>query len=553
MKRQIAIIMAADVVNYSLMMGEDEMATIEMIQDLRQTHLEPAVARYNGRVLKRMGDGWILAFQSVSEAVECGMDVQTALQDHPTIKLRMGLHMGDIIEDNVDFYGAGVNIAARLQNEAPPCGLLVSADIHRQLSSDKAALFTDAGKFQLKNIAQLVNGYQWRPVVQEAERPIDDIPVVAVESFKALPDTSDARSAAIDLREQLIAATSRRTGVRLRDAELADPREATYLLRGSLRLAGTRARFNLTMLNCSDGSAVWSQVFEGDASDLFAFCDDTALRATVQMRQQFNALDGMRVDHLPDEALSVSELKARAASIFYQATIASWQRSGELMERAMRLNPDDHMAAVMHTSSILFLKNIHFETMDEDEIALHSARLDAAIENAPRTDFFVMIRALFRVNFLRDARGALSDIERGQKINPGYSLLHEGAGFAHMLLGEFRKSADEFAIVIDTLPEDPMVQYRVYHMAIAQFCDGDYAGADKTLSGLIERWPNLRAYHVLQALTRSKLGDEEGAASAEETASRLPREPNFHCPRASLPDDWQWLNDKLRPDTEPTA
>ena len=472
MKRQIAIIMAADVVNYSLMMGEDELATIGMIQDLRQTHLEPSVENHNGRVLKRMGDGWILAFQSVSEAVECGMNVQTALKDHPRIKLRMGLHMGDILEDGIDFYGAGVNIAARLQNEAPPGGLLVSADLHRQLAAERAAAFVDAGKFRLKNIAQMVNGYQWRPAAGQTDRAIDDIPVVAVESFTALPDSCDARSAAIDLREQLIATTSKRTGVRLRDAELADPREATYLLRGSLRLAGQRARFNLTMLTCSDGAAVWSQVFEGDASDLFAFCDDTAMRAAVQMRQQFNALDGMRVDHLPDEALSVSELKARAASCFYQATIASWRHAGELMQRAMRLNPDDHMAAVMHTSSILFIKNINFETMDDAEIELHSGRLDTAIENAPRTDFFVMIRALFRVNFLRDARAALLDVARGQKINPSYSLLHEAAGFAHNLAGRFREAATEFDIVIDTLPDDPLVQYRIYHKAIALFCDG---------------------------------------------------------------------------------
>ena len=120
MKRHIAIIMAADLVNYSLMMGEDEVATVGMIQELRHTHLEPAVEHCNGRVLKRMGDGWILAFNSVAEAVRCAIDVQTALKDHPKITLRMGIHMGDILEDQVDFYGAGVNIAARLQNEAPP-------------------------------------------------------------------------------------------------------------------------------------------------------------------------------------------------------------------------------------------------------------------------------------------------------------------------------------------------------------------------------------------------------------------------------------------------
>ena len=132
----------------------------------------------------------------------------------------------------------------------------------------------------------------------------------------------------------------------------------------------------------------------------------------------------------------------------------------------MRLNPDDHMAAVMHSSSILFLKNIHFETMTEEETALHMERLNTAIENAPRTDFFVMIRAMFRVNFQRDPHAALADVERGKKINPGYSLLHEAAGFSYMLLGEFKKSAEEFSIVIDTLPDDPLVQYRIYHMAI---------------------------------------------------------------------------------------
>ena len=90
-------------------------------------------------------------------------------------------------------------------------------------------------------------------------------------------------------------------------------------------------------------------------------------------------------------------------------------------------------------------------TMNDEESELHLARLDAAIENAPRTDFFVMIRALFRVNFQRDARTALSDVERGKKINPSYSLLHEAAGFAHSLAGRFEEAAAEFDVVVDTL------------------------------------------------------------------------------------------------------
>ena len=395
----------------------------------------------------------------------------------------------------------------------------------------------------------MVNGHQWRPGDAGPDRAVDEIPVVAVEPFTAAPDTADARSAAIDLREQLISATSRRTGVRLRDAELADPREATYLLRGFLRLSGNRARFNLTMLICSDGSAVWNQVFEGDASDLFAFCDDAALRADIQLRQQFNALDGMRVDRLPDEALSVSELKARAASSFYLGTIASWDRSRDLMERALRLNPDDHMAAVMHTAAVIFLSNIYFTRLDEEAIALHSLRLNSAIENAPRTDFFVMIRALFRVTVLRDAKAALADVERGQKINPSYSLIRESAAFAHMLTGRFIDAIEEFAVVINTLPDDPLVQYRIYHTAIAHFCGGDHAAAVETLQGLIDRWPDVRAYHILHALALKELGDETGSLAAETRAASLSGAPHFHAPRPSLSDDWLWLIEKLKPET----
>ncbi|MCP4316443.1 MAG: hypothetical protein GY789_10610 [Hyphomicrobiales bacterium] len=551
MKRRIAIIMAADVVNYSLMMGEDEIATVDMIRELREEHFEPAVLQHGGEVLKRMGDGWIIAFNSVSECVECAVNVQTALKDHPTIKLRIGIHMGDILEDSVDFYGAGINIAARLQNEAPPTGLLISADIHRQLSSSVAAIFSDAGKFRLKNITQIVNGYQWRPIDAASVQTIDDIPIISVEPFTAVPDSSDARSAATDLREQLIAATSRRTGVRLRDAELGDVRDTTYLLRGFLRLSDTRARFNLTMLMCSDGSAVWSNVFDGDASDLFGFCDDVALRADVQLRQQFNALDGMRVDKLPDEALSVSELKARAASSFYLGTIQSWERSQKLMERALRLSPEDHMAGVMHTAAVMFVRNARFETFDDQEMAMHNSRLNAAIENAPRTDFFVMMRALFRAFVVRDADAALSDVDRCLRINPSYSLIHEAAGGAHMLSGRFREAADEFGTLAESLPDDPLVQYRTYFLAVAQFCGGDHSEADETLFNLIDRWPEIRAYHILRGLVLRQLGDDEGAKSAEEAAARLPAVAHFHTPRPNLSADWDWLIDALAPSPEP--
>lgn len=149
--------MIADMVDYSRLMERDQSAAIGAIRDLKRTHFEPEVIANNGEVLKRMGDGWVLAFSSVSAAVNCAMTVQKKLADHKTIKLRLGAHIGEITEDEDDFYGPGVNLAQRIQTEAPPGGLMISQDLYRQLPGETAADFKDAGSFKLKNIALPVN------------------------------------------------------------------------------------------------------------------------------------------------------------------------------------------------------------------------------------------------------------------------------------------------------------------------------------------------------------------------------------------------------------
>ena len=114
------------------MMGQDEDATIDLIRELREASLEPVATAHNGEVLKRLGDGWIISFPSVDDAIRAALAAQIALSEHPKIHLRMGLHMGDIVVDDADIYGAGVNLAARLQTEAPPGGIMISADLYRQ-------------------------------------------------------------------------------------------------------------------------------------------------------------------------------------------------------------------------------------------------------------------------------------------------------------------------------------------------------------------------------------------------------------------------------------
>jgi adenylate cyclase len=216
LERRLAVILVADMVDYSRLMQADQDSTIGLIQALRDKWLEPKVKARGGEVLKRLGDGWIMAFGSVSNAIEVAIGVQEALYGHPEVRLRLAAHLGEIADDGADIYGPGLNIAARLQTEAPPGGLMISEDLHRQLDSRLAGDFTDAGSFTLKNITVPISGFQWRPTKRDLPSA-SDVPVIAVEPIRSSPDGQEIREAAADLQEQLVHGLSRRTGIRVLD------------------------------------------------------------------------------------------------------------------------------------------------------------------------------------------------------------------------------------------------------------------------------------------------------------------------------------------------
>jgi class 3 adenylate cyclase len=203
MKRRLAVILMADMVDYTAAMEADQAGAIGLIKELRERWLEPEADRRGGEVLKRMGDGWIIGFLSVSEAVETAQSVQTNLAGHEKIRLRIAAHLGEIVEDESDLYGAGINITARLQTEAPPGGVMISEDLYRQLDTRLAEGFGDAGAFELKNIARPVHTWQWRPP-KHGRTASDEVPVIAVEPFAAAPVGSEASDAAADLTEQIV-------------------------------------------------------------------------------------------------------------------------------------------------------------------------------------------------------------------------------------------------------------------------------------------------------------------------------------------------------------
>jgi class 3 adenylate cyclase/tetratricopeptide (TPR) repeat protein len=546
LERRLAAILAADVVGYSRLMEEGEAIALGVIRELKENHFEPRVLEHGGEILKRMGDGWIVAFTSIAAAVDCAMETQAKIAGDPVIKLRIGAHIGDIVFDTTDFHGASVNLAQRLEMEAPPGGLMVSQDFYRQLGGELAKEFTDAGSFQFKNIALPVNGFQWRPQ-QRAVDTRGDVPSIKVETFDFAPDDAETRATAAELRDQLIVRLSRRTGIKLFDESSGRADSSDYLLRGRLRLSPALGRLTLSLILRGEGRPIWSQTHEADASDVFRFCDDLIEKADAELRIQINAFDAERIAHLPDEALSVSELRSRAANAFYKLTIESWRYALEILDRALRLSPEDPMALAMRAEAIVTLALAHHEQVPEDEAERLGGDLDRAVEALPRSDYVFCTRGFFRIFVQNDSAGALKDAEQVLALSPAYAPGYDLLGFIQLARGDFERAVSSFDRSNSLTESDPSAPFGYFAQAAALLCGGDAERAADMVERAIQLRPNQWAYHRLHAICGRKMHDLEVAEKAEARALELPREPSILAHRLPLPADQADLSASLCP------
>ncbi len=226
MERRLAAILAADVVGYSRLMGEDEAGTLERLKSLRRELVQPKIAEGRGRIVKLMGDGLLAEFPSVVEAVQCAVDIQqdmvareADLPDEHRIRLRIGVNLGDIIVEGSDIYGDGVNVAARLEGLAEPGGIYISGKVYEEVGSKLPAAFEDLGEKEVKNIRKPVRVYRWTdaatdPVLgTDGALPLPDKPSIAVLPFDNMSGDAEQEYFADGLTEDIITELSRFSGL----------------------------------------------------------------------------------------------------------------------------------------------------------------------------------------------------------------------------------------------------------------------------------------------------------------------------------------------------
>ena len=297
-ERRLAAILAADVVGYSRLMGEDEAGTLAVVRQLRSDLIEPRIVQHKGRLFKTTGDGFLAEFPSVVNAVACAAAIQKAMTarntDQPEdrrLQLRIGVHLGDVISEKGDVYGDGVNVAARIEGLAPPGGVVVSAMVHDNVGSRLDLSFEDMGEQQLKNIARPLRLYRLeaasRPAIR-AVQPERTKPSIAVLPFTNMSSDAEQEYFADGISEDLITDLSKIAGLTViaRNStfvykgkaidirQVAKDLGVIYVIEGSVRRASSRVRVTVQLIDAGDGSHVWADRFDRNLEDVFAVQDE---------------------------------------------------------------------------------------------------------------------------------------------------------------------------------------------------------------------------------------------------------------------------------------
>jgi adenylate cyclase len=367
MERRLSAIMSADVVGYSRLMGANEVATLDALNDRRTTILEPAIARHSGRVVKLTGDGLLAEFASVVGAVECATEIQTEmsgrnldLPEDRRIDLRIGINLGDVIAQDGDIYGDGVNLAARIEGVARPGRVAVSQSVRDQVGTRLDVGFEDRGDHELKNIERPVRIFEvaapivsGRQTAGSAPARVEEKPSIAVLPFNNMSGDSQEDYFSDGITEDIITDLSKVSGLfvvgrhtsfaykgKSENLErIANELGVRYLLEGSVRKAGNRVRITGQLIDGFKGGHVWAERYDRDLTDIFAIQDEITRTIVDQLKVRLVPAESRAIALAPTDNIEAYSYYLKGRQFFHDATKYFLGLARQMFVRATELDP----------------------------------------------------------------------------------------------------------------------------------------------------------------------------------------------------------------------
>jgi adenylate cyclase len=502
-KRRLAAILAADVVGYSKLMSEDEAGTLSALRQLRRDLLTPTVFEHQGNLIKSMGDGWLVEFPSAGDAVACAVQVQEALAEQEIVKLRIGLHIGDVTFEDEDIYGDGVNIASRLQELAAPGGILVSESTRRSIDGKLATSFQSLGDVSLKNIVEPVTTYAWSAIAISEYKTLhtdngkleqSNRPSIAVLPFKNLSSDPNQEFFADGIAEDLITALSRfrwllviarnssfnYKGENASMKQVIQELGVRYVVEGSVRSSPTRLRVTAQLIDAEKDTHVWADNYDRPTGDLFDLQDEIVQSITGVLVPALDSVERERSLYSNRPSLDAWEAYQKGLAHYYRPySNEDHSAARQFFDQAIELDPkfaDAYaMIALMGIYAVISGQSSYTLTPQE---ALAEAK--QAAERAVQLDDNSALAhtALGRVHQMQGVQDyAISECKTAVKLNPNLALAHHELGFVLNHAGHFDEAVHCHDMAIRLSPNDPSRWNFHLLKSLAQFGAGNFHDA----------------------------------------------------------------------------
>jgi adenylate cyclase len=462
--RRLAAILAADVAGYSRLIGSDEAGTLGRLRTIRAEVSDPAITTHHGRLVKTTGDGLLVEFGSVVDALHAANEIQAGMAERNApmpqderIEFRMGLNVGDVVVDDGDIFGDGVNVAARLEGLAMPGGICVSARVQEDAAGKVDLAFEDMGEQQLKNIARPVRVYRVRdhavPTYEPREGltqplPLPDKPSVAVLPFANMSGDPDQEYFADGMVEEIITALSRirwlfviaRNSTFTYKGRIIDVKRlgrelgVRYVLEGSVRKAAGRVRIGAQLIDAASGAHLWADHFDGSLEDIFDLQDKVATSVAGVIEPALQAAETTRSANRPTADLTAYDLYMRAYAMFWSS--AQVPEALRLLEQAIARDPRYGLALAWAAICCYRLLQDGRSTDPEAERRKGIDFAWRALEVAGDDPNILANAADALSNYGEDSGTLMALVDRALALNPNYARGWHVSGVVRLQAGQ---------------------------------------------------------------------------------------------------------------------
>jgi adenylate cyclase len=536
-ERRLAAILAADVDGYSRLMGVDEEGTLAALKACRRELINPKIAEHHGRIVKTTGDGALVEFASAVDAVRCAMEIQRGMADRGAtipedrrIEFRIGINVGDIISDEGDIYGDGVNIAARVETLARPGTICLSDNAYQQIKGKITLEVSDMGEQQLKNITQPVRIYGVRlDAPARVALALPDKPSIAVLPFTNMSGDPEQEYFADGISEDIITALSKLhwffviarnssftyKGKAVDVKRVARELGVRYVLEGSVRKHGNRVRITAQLLDAATGNHIWADRYDGELTDIFALQDQITKKVVAAIEPSLLEAEGIRSQHRSPEDLGAWDVVMQANSLFWRLTKHDSEAAITRLRQAIERHPDYAPAHSMLAFMLLVSRQVGWISMEPEvnepaAIAAHAAELD---DRDPWAHLALGYVALTR----RQTDEAIDEFQHALDLNPNFAAAHGYLCFALALDGRSDQAIPHGEEAIRMSPHDPQNALFNVALAAAHYLAGRYTEAFGCARKAMQQRFGLTNSHRIYIASLAQAGkiDEARAALAK--------------------------------------